>query len=120
MKNLILIRGLAVFISLYAVFVMVGWIFNIPVFTGILSGEINMKFSTALVFFLSGIALYFMAESFQNRKDMAQIVLTPITLVSFLIMATLNNEMMGKELHVMELNQKIENLKSKNKKNRKK
>lgn len=89
MKNLIFIRGLAVFISLYAAFVMVGWIWNIPAFTGLLFNEINMKFSSALIFFLSGIALYFIAESFHNKKDWAQIVLPPITLITFLIMATL-------------------------------
>ena len=82
-------RVLAGIIALESLVVMVGWIFGIGALTGIFKDDINMKFPTALGFFLSAIALPFIAKEVRGKKEMAQVVLPAIALLILLIMATL-------------------------------
>lgn len=87
-KNKIL-QLLAIIVTLSGLVVMVGWIFDISILKSILPGWVTMKFSTALCFFLSGITLYFIAESQEKGLGVAQVVLSITTLCILLLMATL-------------------------------
>ncbi len=87
-KNKIL-QLLVIIVTLSGLVVMAGWIFDISILKSILPGWVTMKFSTALSFFLSGITLYFIAESQKKGLGIAQVVLSITTLCILLLMATL-------------------------------
>lgn len=80
---------LGIFISLIAVVVMAGWILGIEGLKNILPAKISMTFSTALAFFLSGCALYFMARFQKGGKDLALVILPVVCLIILLLMTSL-------------------------------
>lgn len=82
-------RIIAVIIAAAGVVEMLGWLFNIQVLKSVHPSMVTMKFSTAVSFFLSGITLFFIAESMRGRASVAQVVLPATTLIIMLIMATL-------------------------------
>ncbi len=84
-----IVKLLILVIGIEASLVMIGWIFGIDQLTGILPGGINMKFSTAVAFFLSAIGLYFIFRRTVYHCELSQVVLPGIALLIFLIMGTL-------------------------------
>lgn len=79
----------ALIIGVEACLVMAGWIFSVESLTRILPSGINMKFPTALVFFLAGIGLYYITRSIQDNYEVSQVILPGIALLIFLIMSAL-------------------------------
>ncbi|MFH1799391.1 MAG: hypothetical protein ABH891_00895 [Candidatus Omnitrophota bacterium] len=104
MKSYKISKGLAVFIAIAGVSVMAGWIFDIGVLKSILPMWINMKFSTALCFLLSGVAVYLIAK-FQERKSVAaQVILPLVSLILLLFMASfLVSSFLGVRLGIEDL-----------------
>lgn len=104
MKNYKVSKGLALFVAITGVIVVLGWIFNIGILKSILPGWVTMKFNTAVCFVLSGIILYLIAISFESKFDIAQIFLPTIVLIIFLIMGGhLASTLLGLRLKVGEL-----------------
>lgn len=83
------VRIIAVIIAAAGIAEMLGWFFGVQALKSVLPSMVTMKFSTAVSFFLSGITLFFMAESMRGRASVAQVVLPATTLIIMLIMATL-------------------------------
>lgn len=82
-------RIIAVTVSMAGLVGMLGWYFGIQALRSVHPAMVTMKFSTALSFFLSGITLYFIAQSLSGRASVAQAALPATTLIVMLIMATL-------------------------------
>lgn len=82
-------RTIAVIISAAGLAEVFGWLFGVQALKSVLPSMAPMKFSTAVSFFLSGITLFFMAESLAGRASVAQVVLPATALIIMLIMATL-------------------------------
>jgi hypothetical protein len=82
-------RLLALIIGIESSLVMAGWILNIEPLTRILPSGINMKFPTALIFFLSAWGLYFISESIENNDEHIRKMLLVITLAVFFTMILL-------------------------------
>ncbi|CAG1065000.1 hypothetical protein BAC1_00573 [uncultured bacterium] len=82
-------RIIAVTVSFAGLAGMLGWYFGIQALKSVHPAMVTMKFSTALSFFLSGITLYFIAQSLSGRASVAQAVLPATTLMIMLVMATL-------------------------------
>lgn len=80
---------LACIIGAESCLVMTGWIFGIDQFTRILPQGINMKFPTALLFFASAIALYYISREIKDHLELSQVILPGIALFIFLISAAL-------------------------------
>jgi hypothetical protein len=80
---------LALIIGIESFLVMGGWILRIDPLTRILPSGINMKFPTALVFFLSAWSLYFIAENIENTNKHARTLLLVISSSVFLTMSLL-------------------------------
>ena len=77
------------FISMAAgIMVMAGWFLGIEAIKSILPGWVNMKFTTALCFFLSGISLYCVKKIMDSKKnsDPYWIILSGTTMIILLIM----------------------------------
>lgn len=82
-------RIIAVAVAVSGLIEMLGWFFGIQVLKSVLPSMVTMKFSTAVSFFLSGITLFFIAESARGRVSVAQAVIPVTTLLIMLVMATL-------------------------------
>lgn len=82
-------RIIAIFVTLSGLAGIFGWLYGVQVLRSVLPSMVTMKFTTAVSFFLSGIALFFVAESVRGRATVAQVVLPAATLIIMLIMATL-------------------------------
>jgi hypothetical protein len=66
---------------------MAGWFLGIEALKSILPVWVSMKFSTALSFFLSGIALYFAARHQKGDRELAVIII-PIACMMILLLMT--------------------------------
>jgi len=86
-EKIILILSLAVWVE--SCIVMAGWIFNIDFLTRILPNGINMKFTTALMFFFSSIGLYLILKMVKDNYELSATVLPGIALLLFLIMGVI-------------------------------
>ncbi len=101
MKDNKVSKGLAVFVAFTGALVMIGWIFDISILKSILPVWISMKFSTAVCFLLSGITLYFIAESRETNSAFALVVLPAAILIIFLFMGTfLASSLLGVNLGI--------------------
>lgn len=87
-KISILIKTISLFIVACGILVAGGWLFNIPVLTYIVPGFVTMKFTTAISFVCSGVIVYFMSESFLNKKDISMVLLPIPIFIIVLIMGT--------------------------------
>jgi len=83
------IEILALIIGIEAVLVMAGWIFNIDFLTRIWPSGINMKFTTALMFFFSSIGLYLLFRLVKDNHELSSVLLPGIALSIFLIMGVI-------------------------------
>lgn len=88
LKNLKYAKALAIGATLPVIFVMYGWIFNIELLKSFLPNQMPMKFITAVSFFLSGLSIFFVAESVRGKREVAQIVLPATAISVLLLMAT--------------------------------
>jgi hypothetical protein len=68
---------------------MAGWILNIDAFTRIVPTEINMKFTTAFAFLLSGIALWCIDQEARGARETPLLILPVTAMTTVLVMATL-------------------------------
>lgn len=82
-------RIIALIVAASGVAEILAWIFGVSVLISVLPSMVTMKFSTAVSFFLSGVALYFIAVSVGGRASAAQAVLPATALIIMLIMVTL-------------------------------
>jgi hypothetical protein len=82
-------RLLSLAVIIAGVAVMVGWIFDIGVLKSISPAWISMKFSTAFVFVLSGITIYFIGKAQEGAFELAQVALSITTLTIVLLMGTI-------------------------------
>ena len=82
------VKALAIGAALPVVFVMYGWIFNIELLKSFLPNQAPMRFITAVAFFLSGLSVFFIAESVRGKREIAQIVLPATSISVLLLMAT--------------------------------
>lgn len=82
-------KFLSFVVSISAIAVIIGWIFDYPALKSISPNWISMKFDTAVSFFLSGIALYFIVRAFEGERDLAQVVLCITSLIIVLLMGIL-------------------------------
>lgn len=82
-------KAAAVIVAASGALVMAGWFLEVEALKSLLPWMVTMKFTTALSFFLSGAALYFMAEGLSGRSTAAQAVLPAISLMIMLVMGTL-------------------------------
>lgn len=83
------VRIIAVAVAVSGLVEMLGWVFGVQALKSVLPSMVTMKFSTAVSFFLSGITLFFVAESERGRASIAQAVIPVTILLVMLIMATL-------------------------------
>lgn len=56
------ILATGIFVATLAFLVLLGWLFNIPVFKSIVPGYVNMKFNTALGLFVTSVAFLFYVQ----------------------------------------------------------
>ena len=86
----VLIILISLIIATEAIVVLTGWVLEIDALTRFLPAGINMAFSTALMFLLSSIGLYFIHIAI-NKYDFnfSPLVLTIITLLILLITVTI-------------------------------
>ncbi|MCK5171722.1 MAG: hypothetical protein KAQ75_17725 [Bacteroidales bacterium] len=89
MEKSIIVKPLAYIVTFGGAIVIAGWILEIEVLKSILPMWVTMKFITALSFFLSGIVLFFVTSSLENRSDFTQIILAISTLIILFLMTTL-------------------------------
>lgn len=89
MRRTKITKFISLIVTTGGVIVITGWIFDIEVLKSMLPTWVTMKFSTALSFLLSGITLYIVSCSFEKKSDGLKIVLTFVTLIILIIMATL-------------------------------
>lgn len=87
LKLLKYIETLAFAVCLPVVLVMYGWIFNIEIVKVFLPGQMPMKFLTAVLFFLCGLSLFFIAQVIKGKREVAQVVL-PATSITVLLLIT--------------------------------
>jgi hypothetical protein len=80
---------LSFIVMITGIMVMIGWIFDIGILKSISPSWVSMKFSTAFVFVLSGITLYFIARALEGAFELAQVALSITTLTIVLLMGTL-------------------------------
>lgn len=66
--NNFLPKFLAIIIMTVAVLVMIGWLFDLTLLKSIIIGWVEMKFITALLFFVSGIILFFASLPPTNKN----------------------------------------------------
>lgn len=83
------IKAIAVIVTASGFIEVLGWFFGVQVLKSVFPWMVTMKFSTAVSFFLSGITLYYIAESLTGRSGVAQAVLPATALLIMLMMATL-------------------------------
>ncbi len=82
-------KAIGVVVAAAGLAAMLGWYLGVQFLIRVLPSMVTMKFTTALSFLLSGITLYFIAESLAGRATIAQVVLPAATLLIMLMMATL-------------------------------
>lgn len=82
-------RVLAAAVSIVAIAVITGWIFNIGILKSISPGWISMKFDTAVAFLLSGVTIYFIARAAEGDFDGAQVALSITSLIIILLIGIL-------------------------------
>lgn len=83
------VKALSFLVSAAGLSVMAGWIFDINLLKSLSPEWVSMKFSTAVVFVISGITLYFIVRVLEGEFDMAQVVLSLTTLTITLLMGVL-------------------------------
>jgi len=83
------VRLLSFLVVLSGALVIIGWVFNISVLKSISPAWISMKFDTAVVFFLSGIILYFILRAQEGAYDSAQVAIFILSLIISLFMGVL-------------------------------
>ena len=88
MKSHKISEGIAIFVAIAGAIVMTGWVFNIDILKSILPVWVTMKAATAISFILSGVIVYFIARAQQKSSGVAPVVLSVITMVLLLLMAT--------------------------------
>lgn len=81
-------RIISIIIFIYSVLVIVGWILNIPILLHVLPTQQPMAFVTAISFFLSAIALWFLEDAMKGNSETAILVLPATTLATLLLMTT--------------------------------
>jgi hypothetical protein len=86
-KNIV--KFLSLVVTLSGILVIIGWVFDISFLKSIFPVWISMKFDTAVVFFLSGITLYYIARAAEGAYDLAQVTLFITTLIIMLFMGVL-------------------------------
>lgn len=82
-------KGLSLAVIIAGIMVIVGWVFDISILKSISPAWISMKFDTAIGFVLSGITLYFIVRAIEGDFDLAQVVLSIISLLIILLMGIL-------------------------------
>ena len=82
-------QTLSIVVAISGTVVIAGWILDISVLKSISPAWISMKLTTALAFILSGITLYFIAGTFKNEFDRAQVAISITSLTLILLMGTL-------------------------------
>jgi ABC-type nitrate/sulfonate/bicarbonate transport system substrate-binding protein len=80
---------LAYLVTFGGAIVMAGWILDIEVLKSILPMWVTMKFTTALLFFISGIILYVVTSSIENTSNISKIILTITTIIILYFLITL-------------------------------
>ena len=85
----IIIVIIALIIGIESFIVMMGWIFGIQFLTRFFPNGINMKFPTALAFFLCAIALYLIFLIIRYEHELATVILPGIISIIFLIMGAM-------------------------------
>lgn len=83
------VKIIAVAVAAGGLVEVLGWVFGVLALKSVLPSMVTMKFSTAVSFFLSGITLFFIAESGRGHVSVSQVVIPVTTLLVMLIMATL-------------------------------
>ncbi|MFZ2205198.1 MAG: hypothetical protein WAV23_01255 [Minisyncoccia bacterium] len=86
-----IIKIISLIIGVEAILVMFGWIFGFDLLTRFFPKQgINMAFTTALMFFLSVIGIFFLNKiTTENEFTISPIILSGITLIIFLINITI-------------------------------
>ncbi len=82
-------KALSLVICAAGALVMAGWALNVTFLKSVSADFVSMKFTTALCFFLSGVTLYMITLSMEERKDVSHAVLPATVLIVLLIMTTL-------------------------------
>lgn len=80
---------IALIIGVESLVVMLGWILGIDWMTRIVPFGINMKFITAVLFFICAIGLYLMALAIEGERVMAHTLLPGVALIIFIVTTTL-------------------------------
>ncbi|MDD5408716.1 MAG: hypothetical protein PHC71_01295 [Candidatus Omnitrophica bacterium] len=83
------VKLLSLIVTLSALLVIIGWIFDIFLLKSISSAWISMKFDTAVAFFLSGITLYYILRAEEGAYDLAQVAIFITSLIISLFMGVL-------------------------------
>lgn len=79
----------AVLVAAGGLLVIAGWIAHVDFLVRVFPGFVSMQASTAITFMLSGITIYLIAESLEEKREMAQLFLPLTTLLILLLMTTL-------------------------------
>jgi len=82
-------KVLALVVSVAGILVILGWIFDVGSLKSLSPAWISMKFNTAVAFVLSGVILYFIAQTRTGESDAAQVALPIASLMILLLMGTL-------------------------------
>lgn len=88
MKNRIS-KIIAIFVGIFGLAVMFGWIFDITILKSVLPQLVTMKFVAAFGFLLSGFILYFSANHLKIGRDWKELALIFASFTLLLIMTTL-------------------------------
>jgi len=82
-------KVLSLIVSIAAIMVIIGWIFDISALKSISPAWVTMKLTTAIAFLLSGITLYFIVRAIEGEFDKAQVALSITSLIIILLIGTL-------------------------------
>lgn len=89
MKRIRAAKIIGVTVSAAGLAGVLGWYLDVQVLKSVLPSMVTMKFSSALSFFLAGVTIFYIAESFSGRASLAQVVILAASLLMMLIMMTL-------------------------------
>jgi hypothetical protein len=82
-------KVLSLIVSIAAISVIIGWIFDISALKSIWPTWVSMKVDTAIAFLLSAITFYFIVRAVEGEFDKAQVALSVTCLTIILLMGIL-------------------------------
>ncbi|MEW6748096.1 MAG: hypothetical protein AB1295_00100 [Candidatus Micrarchaeota archaeon] len=82
-------EALGLLVLLGGLIVMLGWLYDVPALKSVMPDWVTMKFTTALSFMLSGIALLALARCLGKSCQLSLVILPMTCLTIFMIMVSL-------------------------------